>query len=582
MSLRRKFQEELKILHEQADEFALENPKLAPYLGGKAHDPDIERLTQAFAFQVAKLRLKIDDDFPELTHSMLQLLWPNYLRPVPSMTIVRFDPVEQAIMCGHVKERGTVVASRSIEGVTCRFRTCMDLPVYPLRIETVSDEHSREQSIVRVKIRSLMSEPLRNMSCDRLRFHLGGDDTTALTLYLWLAQYLKGVRFIAGGETLNLGTDVIGFPGFEPDEALLPYPKNVFDGYRVLQEYFSFPRRFYFFEVLRLSGCWPAEPVDDVVVEFHFSRPMPAGTRITLADLALHCVPAVNLFDCDAQPVAFTGERDSYSPVPAGTGGHVDIFSVNTVLGGDKQGGGVREYQRYESFGHEVERARQRTALYYSVRVRERVNGTGVEHTIALTRGDEADYVSDRETVSVELTCTNGDLPARLGVGDIADRVVEGGSFATAANITAPTRSWPPVLDASLHWTLISNLSLNYLSLTGLEPLREVLRAYDFPALHDLQHERITRRRLEGILHAQTLPTDLIIRRAVVRGLETVLTIDPTQFLCEGDMYLFGSVLSHFFALYASVNSFHQLDVVNSVNNERYIWPVRTGAQPQI
>jgi type VI secretion system protein ImpG len=582
MSLKRKFQEELKILHEQADEFVLENPKLAAYLGGKSNDPDIERLTQTFAFLVAKLRLKIDDDFPELTQSMLELLWPNYLRPIPSMTIVRFDPVERAIMRGHVKKRGTVVMSRTIEGVSCPFRTCADVPVYPLGIEAVSDEHSRERSIIRVTLRSLMSAPLRGMSCERLRFHLSGDDTTALTIYLWLAQYLKSVRFIAGGETLNLGADVIGFPGFGPDEALLPNPQDAGDSYRILQEYFLFPRRFYFFELLRLSGCWPTQPVDDVVLEFHFSRPMPAGTRIALEDLALHCVPAVNLFECHAQPVAPTGEDDSYPLRPRGSDKHIDIFSVDTVSAGDTQGNGVREYPRYESFGHEVERAGARTARYYNVQIRERVNGSGVTHAIGFVHGDESSHGTDRDTVSVSMTCTNGDLPAGLAVGDISDHEVESEAFATATNVTVPTRCWPPVLDESVHWALISNLSLNYLSLTRAESLREVLRVYDFPSSYDLQQERMTRQRLDGILDAQTSPTDLIIRRAVVRGLETVLTIDPMQFLCEGDLYLFGTALSHFLALYASINSFHQLDVVNSVNHERYIWPARPGTQPQI
>ncbi len=91
MSLRDRFSEELRYLHELGNDFAKDNPQLARLLGKGASDPDVERLMEAFAFLTAKLRLKLEDDLPELTHPMLQLLWPNYLRPLPSATIIKFS-----------------------------------------------------------------------------------------------------------------------------------------------------------------------------------------------------------------------------------------------------------------------------------------------------------------------------------------------------------------------------------------------------------------------------------------------------------------------------------------------------------
>jgi type VI secretion system protein ImpG len=197
-------------------------------------------------------------------------------------------------------------------------------------------------------------------------------------------------------------------------------------------------------------------------------------------------------------------------------------------------------------------------------------------------RADETAYIGHAETVSLALTCTNRDLPLALGAGDICLPTQTTPMYAAFRNITRPTPAYRPVLDGELLWTLISNLSLNYLSLLSSEPLKAVVRAYDFAALHDIQHARATRKRMDGVHEATTTPADVLMKGLPIRGLKTLLKLDQSAFLCEGDLYLFGTVLSHFFALYASINSFHQLDVLNVSNNERYSWPWQIGKQPQI
>ena len=588
MPLRGKFREEKDYLRRLGREFARDNPQLAQFLGDEAADPDVERLLEGFAFLTAKLRLKIEDDLPELTHSLLQLLWPNYLRPLPSATIMRFDPIERAITTRQVIPKGTRVLSRPVEGIRCEFRTCADVTLYPLRIAGVSDAHTREKSIMRVDLTPMTGNALDTLDCDRLDFHLSGDDTTALTLYLWLSKYLSEIRVQAGGETRRVSARQIVFPGFSPDEALLPYPKNVFDGYRILQEYFIFPRRFHFFSLTGLRSVWPAGATGDVRIELHFDRPMPAGTRLRHADLMLYCTPAVNLFEHDAEPINLNGRAADHRLLPSGhRQDSYEIFSVDDVSGWHRKADGqrgkfLRTFHPFESLQHEIEHARGRTALYYRTRIENSLTGDGVLHRVAFIRGDETDHIGEDETVSLALTCTNKDLPTLLGVGDICLQTQTTPTFARYTNVTRPTPSYRPVLDGALQWTLISNLSLNYLSLLSTEPLKAVLRAYDFAALHDIQRARATRKRLDGIGAAVTTPTDILLKGLPIRGLKTRLSLDPDAFLCEGDLYLFGTVLSHFFALYASINSFHLLEATNSRNNEHYEWPMQSGKQPLI
>lgn len=588
MTLRRKFREELDYLRRFGREFSRDNPQLSQFLGEESTDPDVERLLEGFGFLTAKLRLKLEDDLPELTHSMLQLLWPNYLRPLPSATIMCFEPDESALTQRQIVPRGTVVLSRPVDGIQCRFRTCTDVELLPLQITQVSDAHSREKSILTVDLKFLGHNPPDLMDCDRLEFHISGDDTTSRTLYLWLARYLDKIRGEIDGKPFTLPNNSVTFPGFSPEDALLPYPQNAFDGYRILQEYFVFPQRFHSFRLSGLRPFWPSVAQEALRFEFHFHRPMPAGIRLRIGDLSLYCTPAVNLFDHDAEPIRIDGKKAQQPVHPAGQ--HADayeIFSIDEVKGQRRQmegrtGDRLRVFRPFETMAHEVEHADGRSAIYYRTHITNALDGKGINHSVSFVRADDSEYVRESETVSLTLTCTNRNLPLALDIGDICEGMQTAPAVARFRNIMRPTPSYRPVLDGSLHWSLISNLSLNYLSLLSAEPLKAVLRAYDFAALHDIQQARASSKRLAGLGQARTKPMDWLMQGLPIRGLKTTLELDENAFLCEGDLYLFGCILSHFLALYASINSFHVLEVINTCSNEHYEWPLQIGKQPLI
>jgi type VI secretion system protein ImpG len=588
MSLKERFSEELRYLRELGADFAHDNPQLARFLGKDSSDPDVERLLEGFAFLTAKLRLKLDDDLPELTHSLLQMLWPNYLRPLPSATIIQFTPLEYSLSETHRIPKGSRLFAHPIDDISCEYRTCTDVKLHPFDISEVTATNTLDTSDVRIVLNTLVQRPLDSLACDSLEFHLSGDNSSAQTLYLWLAQYLKNISVVINGDVRRLPASNIRFRGFAPEEALLPYPRNVFDGYRILQEYFVFPQRFHFFSLSGLDQLWPNVASQQVRIELHFSRPLPSSLRIGNDDFSLFCTPAINLFKHSAEPIDLSGQDEQVRLTSSGRRPDAhEIFSVDRVVSwrASEQGAPkeqLRVFQPFESFAHEIEHTQGRTALYYRCKVEKSLRDDALVHRIAFVRGDESRYIGYMETASIDLTCTNRDLPLALGVGDISLITEATPPLASYRNICRPTRPYRPVLDGQLQWTLISNLSLNYLSLLSAEPLKAVIGAYDFAALHDIQHARATRKRLNGIGEATTKPLDWLIGGLPVRGLRTRLKLDQNAFLCEGDLYLFSCVLSHFFALYASINSFHQLEVINTTNNEQYTWPLLTGRQPLI
>ncbi|MEA9441100.1 type VI secretion system baseplate subunit TssF [Aeromonas caviae] len=583
MSLEHYFRDELAFLRLQGREFADAYPELTRFLSEQNTDPDVERLLEGFAFLTGNLRAKIEDEFPELTHGLLNMLWPNYLRPVPSMTIMQFSVIPGAIAQPALVRQGCQLDSLPLDEVTCHFQTCHDTWVYPADIRHIAAQSGNDLSTISLDIALHAPLPLSELQLDKLRFFLGGDSYTAYELYFWLSNQLSHIELEIDGKRFRQGAKALKSVGFERGDALLPYPNNVYSGYRILQEYFCFPESFLFFDLS--GGEWPKQPlpVSEFKVHFCFDRPLPAELKIRPDSFMLNCVPAINLFQHDSEPVNLNGRQAEY-PLKASYR-HADsfeIFSVDQVEGWvegnlGRSRGTPRIYQPFESFQHQIERAKQRLALYYRVRVKEAVSGDGFEHSLSFVRGDETTTVELDESISVTLTCTNRSRAARLKVGSVCVPTGSSPSFATFRNLIRPTRPLRPALDGSLHWTLISNLSLNYVSLLRRDALVQVLRTYDFPALHDKQAEQASRKRLAGIEEIETKPVDRLVRGMPVRGLKSVLSIRQSAFGSEGELYLFSTVLAHFFSLYASVNAFHLLEVVNLDNKERYQWPVQIG-----
>lgn len=583
MSLEHYFRDELAFLRLQGREFADAYPELTRFLSEQNTDPDVERLLEGFAFLTGNLRAKIEDEFPELTHGLLNMLWPNYLRPVPSMTIMQFSVIPGAIAQPALVSQGCQLDSLPLDEVTCHFQTCHDTWVYPADIRHIAAQSGNDLSTISLDIALHAPLPLSELQLDKLRFFLGGDSYTAYELYFWLSNQLSHIELEIDGKRFRQEAKALKPVGFERGDALLPYPNNVYSGYRILQEYFCFPESFLFFDLS--GGDWPKQPlpVNEFKVHFCFDRPLPAELKIRPDSFMLNCVLAINLFQHDSEPVNLNGRQAEY-PLKASYR-HADsfeIFSVDQVEGWvegnlGRSRGTPRIYQPFESFQHQIERAKQRLALYYRVRVKEAVSGDGFEHSLSFVRGDETTTVELDESISVTLTCTNRSRAARLKVGSVCVPTGSSPSFATFRNLIRPTRPLRPALDGSLHWTLISNLSLNYVSLLRRDALVQVLRTYDFPALHDKQAEQASRKRLAGIEEIETSPVDRLVRGMPVRGLKSVLSIRQSAFGSEGELYLFSTVLAHFFSLYASVNAFHLLEVVNLDNKERYQWPVQIG-----
>lgn len=591
------YERELTYLRQSGSEFAAKYPKIASRLlleQDKSEDPHVERLIQAVAFLAARVHRKIADEFPEITDALLGVLYPHYLAPVPSLAIVQFvlDPEQGQLTTGHRIDRGATLYSPPVGGQPCRFRTCYPVTLWPVDVAGAHLEVPARlgpslsaPAAIRLQIKCVGGVPLAELNLTELRFFIAGEDQLAFSLYEVLFNNVREVqlRGLGGASQANpvvLPPHVVRPVGFNADEGLLPYSNRSLMGYRLLQEYFTFPKKFLFFDLCQLDRAAGAGCTDGMEVLFLLDRPPQFEQSIGVDTFRLGCTPIVNLFEQTAEPIRLSHTQTEYRVIPdVRRQQATEVYSVDEVFSTSGDGQEPVAFRPFYSVRH----GGAPSEAYWCAARRPSQNrlDPGTEVYLSLVDLDFNPTQPAVETLTVRTTCTNRDLPGKLPFGgDRATFELEGAApLSRIRTLTKPTETLRPPLRNGLQWRLISHLSLNHLSICegGPEPLQEILRLYD------AANSTVTQQHIAGI-------TNVSSRRVVARpaslpghgycrGLEVTLEFDEDKYVGSG-VFLFASVLERFFGLYASLNSFVQL-VAKTRQREEPLrrWPPRLGEQ---
>ena len=578
------YERELAFLRRMGAEFADRYPKVASRLQlerTKCEDPHVERLLEGFAFLTARVHLKIDDDFPEVSESLLDVVYPHYVRPMPSTSLVEFelDPEQGKLTTGLTIPRGSLLYSRPVGGVPCKFQTCYDTTLWPVTVaaaQWTSPERLRPAvrapeaiAALRLELRCLPDVRFDQLELDTLRLHLAGDSSLVYPLYELLSHNV--VRVVVRdpddpNRRVVLGPEALRPVGFGEDEGILPFPRRSFVGYRLLQEYFTFPEKFLFFDLggfaeLRAAGF--GERAEVVLLISPFER---ADRRQTLESgvnartLRPGCTPIVNLFPQVSEPVLLTQRKHEYLLTPDARRSSTEIFSVDGVVGVTP---GAREPVRFEPFyshRHASDRATPQQFWQARRRASRWREDEGTDIFLAFVDLSARTIHPDLDAVTARLTCFDGNLPSRLPFGgESSDFELQGGGpLRRISALVKPTPVVQPPLGKPQLWRLISQLSLNYLSLVdeGTDALQEILR------LHNTGDDAAGEKHIQGIVGVASAPSHARVvgehGLAFARGRRVELELDEEQF-AGGSAYLLASVLERFLGLYASLNSFSAL-----------------------
>lgn len=619
------YERELIFLRRMGADFAKKYPKIAARLlldEEKIEDPHVERIIEAFAFLTGRIGLKLDDELPEITESFLNVLYPHYLAPIPSMAIAQFSfgSPNDKLTAVQKLERGARLNSRPVDGTPCRFQTSFDVHLMPLELESAALESPAPKdargkyadSFIRLSMRCYGDSNLSELKMGKtgeapefLRFYIDGDPQLVFPLYEIIFNHAVSVEFRAkeapiGTKTMKTLTnlqlklpdpvilpaaDGIKQVGFDESEAILPYTKRSFAGYRLLTEYFSFPYKFLFFDLYGLDKAIAANFGSNFDILIHLKDITPPIAPVIADTFRMGCSPVVNLFSKLADPIYLSQQKYEYHIIPdVHRQNTTEIYSIDGVITTDPRSNSTREFSPFYSLRHAYGEQMEKSFWYAARRQSQRDDDEGTEIFMSLVDMNFNPFVPAVEVLNVRTTCTNRDLPAKLPFGGKdGDFEVEGTALLSRVRcLTKPTETIRPPQRRSAQWRLISHLNLNYLSLVSSEngtpeALQEILHLYNF------NDSSVTRKQILGITGIESRKVVRQIGGHVgagfVRGLETTLTFDEEEFVGSG-MFLFACVLERFLGLYASLNSFNQM-VLRTQQREETIkkFPPRAGEQ---
>jgi len=589
------YRQELAALRDEAAEFAQDHPDQAAALGfqrGRSQDPQVEMLMQSFAYLTGRLRNQMEIDQAQLPNALLADLYPHLAAPLPSMLVAQLEVQPDGV--GTIaRGRGVVAQIQTHTGneTSCRFRTCFETPLWPLSVfdvAIVSPEDYPElarnpevRSVLRVRLRKHGRTLLRQMQPTALRFHLNQEAGPAQALHQMLGAHLLGVAVNEEPETHGLirvlPKGCFRWLGFEDDEAALPSHPQAHPAFRILQEYFAFPEKFLFFEIdsMRLEVA-----SDRVDLLFMLDVPPNPALNMSPKLVRTNCVPLVNLYPQRIDPLSLDHTRYEYR-LTGDIAQHssCEIYSIEK-LHAIRAGEAPRELVPYFSMQnfHRIEELDYFYIIRREACRRAKIGGTEIYVSFLDAHFQMTDPADD--VIGGTAICTNRRLPERLRVGDLMQ--IEGAAPLSEIRVLSkPTAHQSPPMIGSRPWLLVSQLALNHLSLSSgphaIASLKEILHQHVGPS------STLGHRVIDGIRALDTRP---LVRwhgepgkRGFVQGVEIDVTLEHHQFE-DCSAVLFCSVLRHFFALYAAVNTIVQVRLFKP-NHKGVLkaWPPLAGNQ---
>lgn len=590
------YHRELSFLRHMGKAFAQKYPKIARrlnFMEQNSSDPHMERLIESFAFLTAFLQKDIDNQVPRFSRALLGILYPHLIAPIPPMSIAQFNPSDaKPSTSSYIVPRHFPLYTDSTSNDMCYFRTGYETEVWPIEVtnvelieaETLGFSLSLHPYLMKISLKALKT-PFNKLDIKRLRFYINGTSVEQSILHqlIFGEEYKIALEYEKGRPPKILSEKSIKAVGFDLDENLIPCPSNAHPAFGILQEFFSFPRKFMFFDLKNLDFS----QADQEAFIYIPLTDTAAAQSITFTSyrLMLGCTPIVNLFPRTSEPLRFEHKKIEYRLVPDYRREvTTEIHSIDKLFMSSLNNSAVKEIQPYFSYTHQS--ALEGDTIFWASRRTPTVNPDvpGTDIWLSFVNWDLKPELPPTEVVYASLLCTNRDLASLI----TANTLLKSNDPVPMASILClhqPTDTFYPPEDGQTQWQLISSLAVNYLSFSSgvdsLRILKEILRLFNIPRHEDRNLAISCLKEMETTQIVRRMGTDAW--RGFTKGIGITISVDETDPHGGLEVFLFSHVLSHFFGLYTQVNSFTEL-TLKSIHRERIwkTWPARAGAQPLI
>jgi type VI secretion system protein ImpG len=424
--------------------------------------------------------------------------------------------------------------------------------------------------------------PVAQIAPARTRFHLAGDVHAAFDLLMWITTYLDDVviaepAHAASKREVSLGNKAVHLIGYEDPEALFPLASAMFPGFRLIEEYYTLPQKFAFFEIEGLGKATAlGETVERFDILLRFTRALPPEFKVDREWVKLHCVPVANVFPTTAEPIRISPTREQFLVRPAGLPpGHAEVYAITKASAVPRGSVERIDVPSFFDFSHAHSLGAE---AFYTTHLTMATVGDGADVSISFGSAENSSPVSlDADVVSLDLLATNGRLAGTLRAGDICTPTIGSPAVATFRNLGAVSPPVPVTLGRELHWRAVAHASMGLRSLATVEVLRGMLDIYNRQALHDRHAARANELRVAAIQAVRVSPLERLYRGAPIRGVAIDVDVDEKGFLGDGDVFVFSAILDRLFASYVSINSFSRTSLRGTGTNLRFAWPPRSG-----
>jgi len=613
MSTDKYFEREYNFLQTAGEEFS----KKHPTLGSRLHmsererkDPFVERLYEGFAFLAGRIHERLDDEFPEIAGGILEILFPNLLKTFPSCSILQVNIKSGALTEPMLIKKGSEIQTQagrykvkykvqSGSGTGARltekdeptefiFRTTQDVSVRPVKLtDVITEETAYAKTALTLKLQLDRNVDYNSLKMDSFRLYLYGSASVKYNLHLFLTNYLSSVfvREVVNDKSPfrkiedfkvtvpELSTDV-EYSG--DDYSVLPYSKQSFSGFRLLQEYFAFPEKFFFIDLHGLDKFQATGESSQIEIKLEFDRKMPREKLPEKHNIMLNCTPIVNLFSRSTEEVPVNQRLPEYYIVPdLYRRKSREVYSVDKVSGISENR--VEQYKYIPITAHDIldtSNPEYNFKRFYSV-FRRTLQSDMAETFIRLFGPSMEEELFPKETLSIEATLSNGFLPsAYLEVGSIKEPL-DFPPGVEASNITVPTEILDCPEKQNYLWSLIAHLSVSFSTLADANTFKSILNLYNWAKAHNHPNKK----RIDSIkkIHKPKLITK-VMNQSLIRGIEFHIEVDSKEFENgEGEINLFGMVLNKFLSHYVTLNSYVFLKITESGTSKSYTWNPSVG-----
>ncbi len=608
MSTDKYFEREYNFLQTSGEEFS----KKHPTLGSRLHmsererkDPFVERLFEGFAFLAGRIHERLDDEFPEIAGGILEILFPHMLKTFPSCAILRANIKSGALTEPVMIKKGSEIQTQtgkykvkykvqSGSGTGSRltekeeptefiFRTTQDLAVRPIKLtDVIIEETPQGKSSMIMKIQLDRNVDYNTLKMGSFRIYLHGSASVKYNLHFYLTKHVSSVAVREAANDKNIFKKIDDFKIVVPElstdieydsenYSILPYSRQSFAGFRLLQEYFAYPEKFFFIDIFGLDRFRASEESSSIEIKFDFNLKMPREKWPDKNNIILNCTPIVNLFSRSTEEVPVTQRLPEYYIVPdLYRRKSREIYSIDKVSGISENR--VEQYKYIPITAHDIldtSNPEYNFKRFFST-FRRTISSDMSESYIRLFGPSMEEDLFPKETLSIEATLSNGFLPsAYLEVGSVKEPL-DFPPGVEASNITVPNEVLECPDKQNYLWSLIAHLSVSFSTLAEANTLKSILNLYNWSKAHNHPNKK----RIESIkkIHKPKLISK-IMNQSLIRGIEFHIEVDAKEFENgEGEINLMGMVLNTFLSHYVTLNSYVFLKITESGTSISYTW----------